>query len=193
MDQSKMEDFIANAALLAAHLTQQCEKSVADQQASAQDIQRSAGELSAAMAAGQQALARQAKAAIREALAGEIPAAVRSLGETTDRLKATAEQLRSEQASASHRMRVLGWKALASFGFASVSAVASTGYVAWHNVKRAERAQVDAQVLEALRQVAITSCSGTPCVKLEDGLRRWAKNDEYVLIDTTAGPETSSR
>lgn len=188
-----MEDFIANAALLAAHLTQQCEKSVADQQASAQDIRQSANEVRQTLAAGQLDLAQHARAAIRDALADEIPIATRSLGETAERLKAMADRLRSEQASAGLRTRILGWKALASLGIASVLTVAATGYFAWHNVKRAERVQVDAEVLEALQQVTITSCGGTPCIKLEEGLRRWAKNEEYVLIDTVATPEPASR
>ena len=49
---------------------------------------------------------------------------------------------------------------------------------------QAERAAVRAEVLEALQQVAITACDGAPCIKLEDGLRRWPANDEYVLVDT---------
>jgi hypothetical protein len=38
-------------------------------------------------------------------------------------------------------------------------------------------------VLEALRHVTITACDGAPCIKLEDGLRRWGKNKDYVLVD----------
>lgn len=193
MDQSKMEDFIANAALLAAHLTQQCEKSVADQQASAHDIRKSADEVRQTVAAGQLELAQHARASIRDALSDEIPIATRSLGETAERLKAMADRLQSEQASVGLRMRILGWKALASLGVAAALVIATTGYFAWHNVKRAERAQVDAEVLEALQQVTITSCGGTPCIKLEDGLRRWTKNDEYVLIDTRPDAGAASR
>ena len=64
--------------------------------------------------------------------------------------------------------------------------VAGTGYASWHNVQRAQRAHVDAEVLEALRHVTITACDGAPCIKLEEGLRRWEKNGEYVLVDGAA-------
>jgi len=193
MDQSKMEDFIANAALLAAHLTQQCEKSMADQQASAQDIRQSANEVRRTLAAGQLELTQHIRAVIRDTLADEIPIVTRSLSETSERLKAMADYLRSEQVSVGLRMRILSWKLLASLCVASMLTIAITGYFAWHNVKRAERVKVDAEVLEALQKITITSCSGTPCIKLEEGLQRWPKNDEYVLIETAPHPETSSR
>ncbi|MNJ05262.1 hypothetical protein D3C73_1664690 [compost metagenome] len=52
---------------------------------------------------------------------------------------------------------------------------------------------MDAQVLEALQQVSITSCDGRPCIKLEDGLQRWRKNDEYVLIEARANSAASGK
>ena len=52
-----------------------------------------------------------------------------------------------------------------------------------------------AEVLEALRHVTITACDGAPCIKLEEGLRRWEKNGEYVLVDGAAagGSEPAGR
>lgn len=181
-----MEDFIANAALLAGHLTQQCEKAVADQQATTANLQRTAAEVKQSVSAGKVELAQNARAAIREVLAEEIPSAVEAIAQTGDRLRVLADQLQREQSAAGMRARMLGWKALAAFVLAAVAIVGGTAYAAWHNVQRAERAHVQAEVLEALQQVAITACDGRPCVKLEDGLQRWSKNDEYVLLDGSA-------
>ncbi|TWT20222.1 hypothetical protein FQY83_10810 [Luteimonas marina] len=193
MDRSRMDDFVANAALLAAHLTQQCEKAVAKQQAAALDLQQSADALGEGVAAGKLELEQHARGAIREALARELADASRSLEDTVDRLQQLGERLRIEQSSAGLRMRVLEWKSIASLAVAAAVLVGGSAYAARHNLQRAERAQVRADVLEALRHVAITSCDGRPCVKLEDGLQRWTKNDEYVLVDAGASVEAAGR
>jgi len=193
MDRSEMDDFVANAALLAAHLTQQCEKAVSEQQAAVRDLRHSADALEDSVAAGKLELQQHARGAIREALARELADASRSLEEAVDRLQQLGERLRVEQSSAGLRMRMLEWKSIASLSVAAAILVGGSAYAAWHNLQRAERAQVRAEVLEALRHVAITSCDGRPCVKLEDGLRRWTKNDEYVLVDTGASVEAASR
>jgi len=188
-----MDDFVANAALLAAHLAQQCEKAVAEQQAAARDLRHSAAALGDNVAAGKLELEQHARRAIREALARELADASRSLEEAADRLQQLGERLRIEQSSAGLRMRVLEWKSIASLALAAVIVVGGSAYAAWHNTQRAERAQVRAEVLEALRHVAITSCDGRPCVKLEAGLPRWTKNDEYILVDTGASPDAPDR
>ncbi len=190
MDRKEMEEFVANAALLAGHLTRQCEKSTADQLAAAHELQRAAASVGTGVAAGQAALTEHARVAVREALSAEIPAASRSLSDTAANLKRMAEQLQQEQASVGLRMRILGWKSLAALGVAALVVVGGTAYAARSNLQRAERAQVDAQVLEALQHVAITSCDGRPCIKLEEGLQRWEKNDEYVLIERMRAPDT---
>lgn len=183
MDQSKMDDFVANAALLAAHLTRQCERAIEAQESSAKEISQSADRIRQSVAAGQQEIAHHARDAVREAMTKEIPLVTQSLGDAAGRLREMSEHLRAEQSSAGVRMRMMGWKSFISLLVSGALIVAATGYVAWHNLQRASNARVDAQVLEALQQVSITSCDGRPCVKLEDGLRRWSKNDEYVLLD----------
>lgn len=188
-----MEEFVANAALLAGHLTQQCEKAAAAQEASAQQLQRAATEVGQGVASGRAELAQSARAAVREALSQEIPAAVEAIGDTGDRLAALAEQLSREQGAMAVRLRMLTWKALAALSVGAVAIIGCTAYFAQANVQRAQQAKVDAQVLEALQQVSITSCDGRPCIKLEDGLQRWRKNDEYVLIEAGANSAASGK
>lgn len=185
-----MEDFVANAALLAGHLTRQCEKAGADQQAAATELQHSADAVKHAVTAGKSELAQHARAAVREALALEVPAATRSVAEAGERFGAIADQLHREHASLGRRTRILGWTSIGLLAVTAVAVLAGTGYVARANMQRAERAEVRAEVLEALEQVAITSCDGRPCLKLEDGQRRWSRNDDYVLVDVdpSAGP-----
>lgn len=179
-----MDEFVANAALLAGHLTQQCEKAAGEQKSSAADLRRAASEVGQEVAAGKAELARTAGSAVREALSQEIPAAVEAVAHVGDRLRLIVDQLQRDQAAAGAHMRMLGWKALGGLALASAVVIGATAYFAWTNVQRAERASVEAQVLEALQQVAITSCDGQPCVKLEDDQARWGKNDDYILIDT---------
>lgn len=183
-----MDEFIANAALLAGHLTQQCEKAAGEQKSSAADLRRAASEVGQSVTAGTAELALNARSAVRDALSQEIPAAVEAISQAGDRLRLFADQLQRDQAAAGAHMRLLGWKALGGLGLASVVVIGATAYFAWTNVQRAERASVEAQVLEALQQVSITSCDGRPCVKLEDGQARWEKNDDYILIDTRSQP-----
>lgn len=180
-----MDDFVANAALLAGHLTQQCEKAAAEQRSSSADLRRAASEVGQGVAAGKAELAHTARAAVREALSQEIPAAVEAVAQSGDRLRSITEQLQREQAAASGRTKLLSFTSLGALAIASVAIIGATAYVASNNLKRAERAAVDAQILEALSLVAITSCDGTPCVKLSEGQARWTKNDDYILVDTS--------
>lgn len=189
MDPSKMEEFVANAALLAAHLTEQCNKAAAAQQASAQELQASAIVVRKTIEEGKREMSEQARGAVHDALAQEIPAVTLSIGETATRLRQVADHLQREQAALSQRARFLGWKSLGVLSIACLLLVAGSGYAAWHNVQRAERAQVDAEVLDALQHVTITSCGGQPCIKLQEGLPRWQKNDQYVLIERSAPKE----
>lgn len=184
MDQSRIEDFIANAALLAGHLTQQCEKVVAIQQAATGELAGTAEAVRQSVAAGKGELAQHARSALREALAHEIPAATQALTETGDRFRQMADRLQQEQASLALRTRILGWNAIALLGLVVAMVLGGTGYAARQNLARADQARVRAEVMEALQQVAITSCDGRPCLKLEDGLQRWKKNQDYVLVDT---------
>lgn len=188
MEQAKMEDFVANAALLAAHLTQQCEKAVSDQQAVIRDLRETVNTVSSGVAAGQAALAQQLRGAVAEALAREVTEVSRTLLSTADQLREMAAQSRYEQSSIALRMRFLSWTSIASLCFAAALAIGGTAYIAWSNLQRAAQAQVRTEVLQALNHVTITSCDGRPCVKLEDGLQRWSKNDEYVLVDGSHGP-----
>lgn len=178
-----MEEFISNAALLAGHLTQQCDKSIADQKAATSELQRAAQDVGKGVVAGRAELTQSARSAVREALSQEIPAAVDALTETGDRLRRLADQLQREQGAAASHIRMLAWKSLAAMVLASAVIIGGTAYAAWTNVQRAQQGKVEAQVMEALQQVSITSCDGTPCVKLQDGQRRWPKNDDYFLID----------
>ncbi|MDR7068024.1 hypothetical protein J2X02_000841 [Pseudoxanthomonas japonensis] len=189
MEPSKMEEFVANATLLAAHLTEQCNKAAAAQQSSAHELQASAIVVRQTIEDGKREMSAQARGAVHDALAQEISAATHSIGETAARLRQVADHLQREQAHLSQRARFLGWKSLGVLSVACLLLVAGSGYAAWHNVQRSERAKVDAEVLEALQHITITSCSGQPCIKLQDGLPRWQKNDQYVLIDTSGKQE----
>src|SRR5690606_16764648 len=148
---------------------QQCGKAVSDQQAAARELRHSAGTVADSVAAGKLELEQYARGAIREALARELAGASQSLDAAADPLQQLGERLRIEQSSAGLRMRVLEWKSIALLTVAAITVVGGSAYAARHNLQRAERAQVRAEVLEALRHVAITSCDGHPCVKLEDG------------------------
>ncbi|MGJ4730215.1 hypothetical protein [Luteimonas sp. SDU101] len=195
MERAKLEEFVASAALLAAHLTRQCEESIAGQRNAAEDLRRSAEAVGQRVLGGSAELQQQARGAIREALSDELPPAARMLRDTATQLQAMAEQLRREQAATATRMRTLGWNTVVASGLAAAVVLAGSGYAAWHNMRRAEQAQVRAEVLEALQQVTITSCDGQPCLKLEDGTPRWSKNADYVLVQrdrVAAGTHASS-
>lgn len=189
MEPSKMEEFVANAALLAAHLTDQCNKAAAAQQAAAKELQASAIAVGKTIDDGKREIGEQTRGAIHDALAQEIPAATHSIGETAARLRQVADHLQQEQARLTQRARFLGWKSLGVLSVACLLLVAGSGYAARHNLQRAAQAKVDAEVLDALQQVTITSCSGQPCIRLQEGLPRWQKNDQYVLIDTSGERE----
>ena len=188
MERAKLEEFIASAALLAAHLTRQCEESISSQRNAADDLRRSADAIGQRVLGANAELQQQARSAIRDALTEEIPAAARSLRDTALQLQEMAARLQHEQASTSLRMRVLGWKTMLSLALAATVMVGGSAYAAWKNMQRVAQAQVQAEVLDALTQVTITSCDGQPCLKLEDGIARWSKNDEYVLVHRTVPP-----
>lgn len=186
MERAKLEEFVASAALLAAHLTRQCEESMSGQRNATDALRRSADAIGQRVLGANAELQQQTRRAIHDALADEIPVAARSLRETATQLQDMAARLQREQASASLRMRVLGWKAISSLALAATVMVGGSAYVAWKNMQRVAQARVQAEVLDALAQVTITSCDGQPCLRLEDGIPRWSKNDEYVLVQRKA-------
>ena len=140
-------------------------------------------------------LVEHAGSAVSSALSEKVPAATQAILDTAARLKRVTDRLQHEQAALERRLRFLGAGTLGAIAVACLLLVAGTGYASWHNVQRAQRAHVDAEVLEALRHVTITACDGAPCIKLEEGLRRWEKNGEYVLVDGAAagGSEPAGR
>ncbi|TWG94316.1 hypothetical protein L599_000100000320 [Luteimonas sp. J16] len=186
MEQKSVEEFVASAALLGAHLTRQCESACAQ----LHDLSVS---LSRAMDEGQSRLAASARDALRESMATELPAALQVLGQGTRQLHAMIERARVEQAALERRARWMGLKAVAVALVGALAAVAGSGYVAAINVARSREATVRLEVIKALDEVTITSCDGRPCIKLADGLRRWERNDHYVLVDSDPPPELQPR
>ena len=178
-----MEDFVASAALLAAHLTQQCEQAARDQHEAASALQDAAAGVAERTAAGRDALLRATATAVRDALTGELDATTARADSAAQRLEHLIAHLDRTQAGLTARSRLLGGGALLALVLGGVAIVGASGYVAKLNLERAERARVRADVLEALQQVAITACDGRPCIKLDDGLSRWPSNDEYVFVD----------
>ncbi|NYZ62411.1 hypothetical protein [Luteimonas deserti] len=183
MDTTRLDDFVANAALLAAHLTQQCEAAAARQEASARDLGQAAAGAAERLAESEATLRQTIDGAVRTSMAGEVDAASRAVGESARQLQAAVLGFEHAQARLDSRIRRLGGGALVALALGALAMLGSSGYLARQSLQRAERANVRAEVLEALEQVAITSCDGAPCIKLEPGLRRWSRNDEYVLVD----------
>ena len=87
MDSSKMDEFVANAALLAAHLKEKCEQAAASQQASAQDLQGAAIVVRKTIEEGKRGLVEHAGSAVSSALSEKVPAATQAILDTTARLK----------------------------------------------------------------------------------------------------------
>ncbi|MCD9007747.1 hypothetical protein LDO31_16210 [Luteimonas sp. XNQY3] len=184
MERTQMEDFVASAALLAAHLTQQCEQAAADQREAASALQEAAAGVAEHTASGRDALLRATTTAVRNALTGQLDATTARADAAAQRLEHLIAHLDRTQAGLAARSRMLGGGALLALVLGAVALIGTSSYVAKFNLDRAERASVRADVLEALQQVAITACDGRPCIKLDDGLRRWPSNDDYVFVDT---------
>lgn len=182
MGRAELEEFVASAALLAAHLTRQCEESVASQRNAADDLARCADGVGRRVVDASAQLQQHARDAIRNALAAEVDTTTRTLHEAGSALRALSERLHGDQVAMVSRMRVLAWQTMGWLALAAATLVAGSAYAAWHNVQRMQRAQVQAEVLEALSHVAITSCDGHPCIRLEDGAPRWSGNDQYILV-----------
>ena len=91
MDSSKMDEFVANAALLAAHLKEKCEQAAASQQASAQDLQGAAIVVRKTIEEGKRELVEHAGSAVSSALSEKVPAATQAILDTAARLKADVE------------------------------------------------------------------------------------------------------
>jgi len=186
MEHKSVEEFIASAALLGAHLTRQCESASTRLQQLSAALTRSIDE-------GQARIAASTRDTLRDSLASELPVALQGLGESTRQLQYMVERMQHAQAALEQRARWMGLKAASALLVAALAVLAGTGYVAADNVARSQQALVRLEVMQALEQVTITSCDGRPCVKLEDGLRRWHRNEHYVLVDRDPPPELQPR
>ncbi|QDH71363.1 hypothetical protein [Marilutibacter alkalisoli] len=182
-------NFLEKAALLAADLERRCLDAAEQQQDSAkalvQTLHGVEGTLGEVVTAGKTELLQHAQAAVRQALAQEVGAATKAIGESANQLRQVSDQLKREQSAVGMRMRIMGWKSMIAIGAAAFLTVAGSSFVLWHNVKRTERLQVQAEVMQALQHVTVTSCDGRPCMKLEEGQPRWGKNQDYILVDTS--------
>lgn len=178
MDTGQYQDivrFLEKAALLAGDLEQRCEAAAARQE-------QSASELAAVLQRVQDGVASQLAGARRELAGITSDAAAQSLGD----LRGLVDQLRCEQADAGARMRTMGWNSIITVGAAALLAIAGSSFIVWDNARRIGRDRVQAEVLDALRHVTITSCGGQPCIRLADGQPRWEQNPDYVIIDASA-------
>lgn len=91
------------------------------------------------------------------------------------------------RASLRHLFKLgMGWTALTCALLACVGATL-IGYE-WRSYTvakaRADAAHVNADVVEAYARVGMTSCGGTPCVRLDAKAPRWGTNGQYVLVRT---------
>lgn len=80
----------------------------------------------------------------------------------------------------------VGWTALTCALLAGAGAIL-IGYE-WRSYTeakaRADAARLNAEVVEAYARVGMTSCGGTPCVRLDAKAPRWGTNGQYVLVRT---------
>lgn len=183
-----MEDFVASAALLAAHLTQQCDRAAADQRAAAAALEEAAANVMNHVDSGREAVRRSTAAAVRETLSGQLDATTARADAAAQRLDRLVAQLDRAQTGLGARARMLGGGTLFALLLGAFAVVGASAYVTTLNLERADRARMHADVLEALQHVSITACDGRPCIKLEDGLPRWSGNPEYVYVDAAQGP-----
>jgi hypothetical protein len=91
------------------------------------------------------------------------------------------------RASLRHLFRLgMGWTALTCALLAGAGAILiGYGFRSYTEAKaRADAARVNAEVVEAYARVGMTSCGGTPCVRLDAKAPRWGTNGQYVLVRT---------
>lgn len=167
--------FLEKAALLAGDLEQRCD-------AAAARHAQSASEFEAVLRRVQDSLGSQLARTRRELADLTGDAAAQGL----DELRGFVDQLRREQADAGDRMRTMGWSSIIAVGAAALLAIAGSSFIVWDNARRIGRDRVQAEVLDALRHVTITSCGGQPCIRLADGQPRWERNPDYVIVDASA-------
>lgn len=191
---NQIVEFLEKATLLAATLETRCEEAATQQAGSARALeaalQRVEHDVGTIVGNGRDELARQVQAAVRQALVQEVGMATAALAESVTQLRQASEQLRREQVIVAGRMRMMGWKSMAAVGAAALLVLAGTGFVAWNNVQRIQATDVQAEVLEALAHVSVTSCDGRPCIRLAEGQPRWPRNHDYILVDVTAAGGT---
>ena len=102
---------------------------------------------------------------------------------------ATGEQLRTEQAvlvsGLQRAYRRAQWVAFASIGLLLLGGAGLLYFehAAYRQARdRTAAAEVEAEMAEAMAKANVTSCGGTPCLKLDQDTPRWGKDGEYVLL-----------
>ena len=106
-----------------------------------------------------------------------------------DRVDRSSHQMDKASNAATKHTKVSGWVTLTGLIVAAVAVVSFTGWYGW-NQKQVieERTQYynniehSIAVKKALSQLAITTCGGRPCVKLDAKAQRYGQEGEYILI-----------
>ncbi len=106
-----------------------------------------------------------------------------------DRVDRSSHQMDKASNAATKYTKVSGWVTLTGLIVAAVAVVGFTGWYGW-NQKQAieERTQYynniehSIAVKKALSQLAITTCGGKPCIKLDAKAQRYGQEGEYILI-----------
>lgn len=197
MTDQNFHGFIKQAALLAAQLERRTLEAVAEQRTAASAMVDTArhfdGAAQAALRGAQEDISRQTQQALRSGLAAELTQLRAVLDEAGGRCQQMMARLHDEQETLLSRTRILTWKILGFSTTTALALVVGTSFMVWNNIERNRQLTVRAEITQALQQVAVTSCGGKPCIKLDQQSQRWGKNGEYVLLDAATEDRTARK
>lgn len=177
-------DNIGQVALLLEQAQQRQDQAMAALQHTAQETRSTLTQT--VNQAGEQ-IARHSQDAVKEALAAQLSEFELALATTMKKLSQAADQVNRNCEQATRQMRFMSIKMLVCIGATALLLIGGTGFLVWQNTQRIKETAVQAEVMQAMQQVQMTSCGGKPCIRLDQNQQRWGKNGEYVLIGPTSG------
>lgn len=185
MTEKEMIELTKQAALIIGRLEQQAEAMQQRFDEAARRLNASAEQAHEQMRKLLDEAAAHSHASVKAALDKEAENFRHEMQQTFRAMHQSGDRLQQTLAQSGGKTRRLVFVSLAALACCGVLVVAGSSFVLWQNIKQVEQLQARIHQLELLSQIPLGNCDGQICLKVDSKTKRWGKQGDYVLIESS--------